>query len=101
MTRPTIESCQCGVPVNVSHYCSSLDHSWVPSRPLASAVSAPTPQGCINCGIANDGGYVIGNEEEDVAGPFCSSCFGEIEEFYQRHFTSAVVRAPGPRQEEP
>ena len=43
-------------------------------------------KGCINCGEANDGGYMSGREghvDEGAVGPFCSSCWELLQEDFQ------------------
>jgi hypothetical protein len=44
-----------------------------------------TPDGCINCGEANDGGYMTGREghvDEGAVGPFCSQCWQLLQESF-------------------
>lgn len=52
--------CRCGVPVNVSHYCSALDHAFVGARPLAPGClyhrEDPYPAGCPDCADAVEEG---------------------------------------------
>lgn len=45
--------CRCGVPVNVSHFCSSLSHAWVGKRQRTEGCiyhrGDPYPAGCPDC----------------------------------------------------
>ena len=51
----------------------------------------PARDGCIGCGEANDGGY----EFEDGPGPFCSSCWGALEDgFRAMQVAAPVSRSP-------
>jgi hypothetical protein len=57
-----------------------------PSDPLAA--NDGKGEVCISCG-ERDGGYEIGTEEHGcIAGPFCASCFDEIEDHYRRYYQS-------------
>lgn len=49
---------------------------------------------CINCGEANDGGYVIDNENESFVGPFCSQCW----DYIRKYPPDAARRSPAPEQ---
>ena len=48
--------CRCGVPITVSHFCSSLDHAWVAKRPRVKGclyhADDPYPGGCADCADA-------------------------------------------------
>jgi hypothetical protein len=64
----------------------------------AAPVVSPSQDGCINCGEANDGGYMTGFEgssDEGAVGPFCSRCWGMAQEFFVKLAAAPVVTQEG------
>lgn len=81
----TPSRCAHGNEVGACSWCDLRDDGGLPE---ARAVTAPQEQeGCINCGEANDGGYMSGFEgdaDEGAVGPFCSQCWELMRETFER-----------------
>lgn len=76
-------------------------------RPLADLVierteGRPPADGCINCGDANDGGYMTGFEgriDEGAVGPFCSQCWQLAQDFFRADLQSQIETLTAERDE--